>query len=137
MLISHSREPSTSSERENLFRQCFLWATVLVRDCHWILCLAMDLEKRPCFSCKAPLWFVLIQEDISLNEKEDQRFISFLQGVLEAVTKKGCLKKRVWLWNLLRRYLKVLQGKASLVTVQNQSISHAVSRLVSYETSPH
>ena len=34
---------------------------------------------------------------------------SFLLGVLEVVTEKGCLKKKASLWNLLR---KVLEGSA-------------------------
>ena len=59
---------------------------MFVKDCQWIFCLAMDLEKRPSFNCKAYLWCVLIKERNTLNESEDQRFISFLWGSLEVVT---------------------------------------------------
>ena len=83
-----------------------------MKDCQWIFCLAMDLEKRLSFFCNAPLWRVLIQESNSLNKCEDQTFISFFWGVLEVVTKKGCLKKRVWLWNLLRKVLEGSAGKS-------------------------
>ena len=88
-----------------------------MKDCQLIFCLAMHLEKRPSFFCNAPLWCVLIQESNNLDESEDQTFISFLWGVLEVVTEKGCLTKRLWLWNLLRKDLKVLQGEARVVTV--------------------
>ena len=90
---------------------------MLVKDCQWIFCLAMDLEKRPIFYCKAPLCCILIQESNSLNEREAQRLISFLWGVLEEATKKGCLKKRMWLWNLLRKVLESSEGKATVVIV--------------------
>ena len=36
---------------------------------------------------------------------------SFLWVVLEVVTEKGCLKKRLWLWNLLRKVLEGSKGK--------------------------
>ena len=36
----------------------------------------------------------------------------FFWGVLEVVTEKGCLKKRVWLWNLLRKVLEGSAGKS-------------------------
>ena len=72
----------------------------------------MDLAKRPSFYCKTPLWCPLIQESNSLNESEDQTFISFLWVVLEVVTEKGCPKKRVWLWNLLRKVLEGSTGKS-------------------------
>ena len=38
--------------------------------------------------------------------------ISFLWGVLDEVTEKGCLKKKVWLWNLLQKVLKGSAGKS-------------------------
>lgn len=38
--------------------------------------------------------------------------IFFLLGVLEVVTEKGCLKKKVWLWNLLRKVLEGSAGKS-------------------------
>ena len=47
-----------------------------------------------------------------MNESEDQTFISFLWGVLDVVTKKGCLKKKVWLWYLLRKVLEGSAGKS-------------------------
>ena len=38
--------------------------------------------------------------------------ISFLWGVLEVVTENGCLKKKVWLWNLLQKVLEGSAGKS-------------------------
>lgn len=38
--------------------------------------------------------------------------ISFLCRVLEVVTEKGCRKKKVWLWNLLRKVLEGSAGKS-------------------------
>ena len=38
--------------------------------------------------------------------------ISFLWGILEVVTEKGCLKKKVCLWNLLRKFLEGSAGKS-------------------------
>ena len=36
----------------------------------------------------------------------------FLWSALEVATEKGCLKKRVWLWNLLRKVLEGSAGKS-------------------------
>ena len=47
-----------------------------------------------------------------MNESEDQSFTFFLWVILELVTEKGCLKKRLWLWNLLQKVIEGSTGKS-------------------------
>ena len=49
-----------------------------------------------------------------MNESKDQSFISFLWVVLELVTEKGCLKKRLWLQNLLRKVIEGFTGESKV-----------------------
>ena len=69
--------------------------------------MAMNLEKRPSFFCNPSLWCVLIQESKSLND-------FFFVGCIRGSCQKGrCLKKRAWLWSLLRKVLEVSAGKSN------------------------
>ena len=76
VLISHSREPSTSPERENLIRlfgcRQLYWSRLSMD-----ILVAINLEKRPSFLSNASLWCVLIQESNSLN---DFLFVRCIRG---------------------------------------------------------
>ena len=107
-----AENPVRVQKQKTCSNSIWLWMIVLVKDCQWRFYFAKNFAKRSSFYYNVPLWCLLIQECNSLNESEDQSFTSFLWFVLELVAKKGCLKKRLWFWNLLRKVCEGSTGKS-------------------------
>ena len=95
-----------------------------LKDCHWRSLLRMSLAAVRSLDRKVPFWCVLILKIACLGERGDQRFISFLVVCCVCYRQwsvEGCVKKRVWAWNLSREGTQKCnrQEKAKVVVASN------------------